>query len=64
MERFSSRKKETTKKTKVIWNAKSITILEAVLYDKQSDIRNILKIICDPKAPFIQQEIKKRNGYD
>ena len=64
MEKFSSRQKKTTKKTKVIWDAKSITVLESILYDQKSDIRSILKIICDPKAPFIQQEIKKRDGHD
>lgn len=64
MEKFSSRQKKTTKKTKVIWDAKSITVLESILYDKQLNARLILKFIRDPKAPFVQQEIKKIDGND
>lgn len=64
MEKFSSRQKKTTKKTRVIWDAKSVTVFESILHNKELNAKLILKFICDPKAPFIQQEIKKTDGND
>lgn len=65
MKKFSSRKATSSKNQKVIWDPKSTTILESILTSEKLNVRNILKIINDPKQEFlIKQEIRSNGGDD